>query len=451
MKRLHAAPVLLSLLLLASTTGAQHAAPPARGLAESVGVSTDRLDRLHGAMQQFVDRKEVSGLVTLVERGGKVIDVYSTGEQDIEHHVKMSDTTIFRIASMSKPITAVAILMLHEEGRFLLTDPVSRFIPAFRDMKVAGADGTTAARRPITIRDLLTHRSGISYGFLDRGPVGNAYRQNGVPDGLSTYDGTLAEAIDKLAAQPLLSQPGAEWHYSLGFDVLGRVVEVVSGKPFDQFLQERLFGPLRMTDTSFVVTDAKWPRFATAYVREGVPGAGAPGGGSPGAGAPGGGNDLRPIKDPETFNGTLTYSPWAMYKGPRHHFSGGAGLTSTVHDYARFTQMLVNGGELDGVRILSPKTVEMMSASHTSDLPAGAVSIGGPGSSFGLGVRVVTDLGASQTLGSVGMYGWTGIYGTSFWVDPKEKLSGVLMIQRNGGVAPVQNTFQTMTYQAIVR
>ncbi|HMD34977.1 MAG TPA: serine hydrolase domain-containing protein [Vicinamibacterales bacterium] len=410
---------------------AQRATAPGRPVPESVGVSTERLARMHAAMQQFVDHKEVSGLVTLVERGGRVVDVYSAGEQDIERHVKMSDAAIFRIASMSKPITAVAILMLHEEGKFLLTDPVSRFIPGFRDMKVIATDGTTAARRPMTIRDLLTHRSGIAYGFLDRGPVGNAYRSAGVPDGLSTYDGTLAEAIDKLAAQPLLSQPGAEWHYSLAFDVLGRVVEVASGKPFDQFLQERLLGPLRMTDTSFVVTDAKWPRFATAYVREG--------------------NDLRPIKDPETFNGTLTYSPWAMYKGPKRHFSGGAGLTSTARDYARFTQMLVNGGELDGIRILSPKTVELMSTSHTSDLPPGAVSIGGPGNSFGLGVRVVTDLGASQTLGSVGMYGWTGIYGTSFWVDPKEKLSGVLMIQRNGGVAPVQNTFQTMTYQAIVR
>jgi CubicO group peptidase (beta-lactamase class C family) len=442
MKRWLSALVGLFALLLVSTTSAQRSGSAARPAPESVGVSTERLARMHSAMQQFVDRKEVSGLVTLVERGGKVIDVYSTGEQDIERHVKMSDATIFRIASMSKPITAVAILMLHEEGKFLLTDPVSRFIPAFRDMKVAAADGTTAAaRRPITIRDLLTHRSGISYGFLDRGAVGNAYRQSGVPDGLSTYDGTLADAIDRLAAQPLLSQPGAEWHYSLAFDVLGRVVEVVSGKPFDQFLQERLFGPLRMNDTSFVVSDVKWPRFATAYVREGVPGSGALGVSS----------DLRPIKDPETFNGTLTYSPWAMYKGPKRHFSGGAGLTSTVRDYARFTQMLLNGGELDGVRILSPKTVELMSTSHTNDLPAGAVSIGGPGNSFGLGVRVVTDLGASQTLGSVGMYGWTGIYGTSFWVDPKETLSGVLMIQRNGGVAPVQNTFQTMTYQAIVK
>ncbi len=393
-------------------------------------MSTERLARMHTAMQQFVDRKEISGLVTLVERGGKVVDVFSAGQQDVEKKTPMSADTIFRIASMSKPVTAVAIMMLYEEGKFQLTDPVSRFIPAFQTMKVVSADGTTNARRQITIRDLLTHRSGISYGFIDRGPVGEAYRKNGVPDGLSTFDGSLAEAIDQLAAQPLVSQPGAEWHYSLAFDVLGRVVEVVSGKPFDQFLQERMFGPLRMTDTSFVVADAKLPRFANTYVREG--------------------NDLRAIKDPETFGGTLTYSPWAMYKGPKRHFSGGAGLTSTARDYARFTQMLVNGGELDGVRLLSPKTIELIATSHTSDLPAGAVSIGGPGSSFGLGMRIVTDLGASQALGSVGMYGWTGIYGTSFWVDPKEKLSGVLMIQRNGGVAPVQNTFQTMTYQAIV-
>jgi CubicO group peptidase (beta-lactamase class C family) len=416
---------------LVSVVSAQPAkAPAARPAAESVGMSTERLARMHTAMQQFIDRKEISGFVTLIERGGKVVDVFSAGQQDVEKKTPMSADTIFRIASMSKPVTAVAIMMLYEEGKFQLTDPVSRFIPAFQTMKVVSADGTTNARRQVTIRDLLTHRSGISYGFIDRGPVGEAYRKNGVPDGLSTFDGSLAEAIDTLAAQPLVSQPGAEWHYSLAFDVLGRVVEVVSGKPFDQFLQERMFGPLKMTDTSFVVADAKLPRFANTYVREG--------------------NDLRAIKDPETFGGTLTYSPWAMYKGPKRHFSGGAGLTSTARDYARFTQMLVNGGELDGVRLLSPKTVELMATSHTSDLPAGAVSIGGPGSSFGLGMRIVTDLGASQSLGSVGMYGWTGIYGTSFWVDPKETLSGVLMIQRNGGVAPVQNTFQTMTYQAIV-
>ena len=428
MRRFHALLITCT-IALASTTLAQKAPAP-KSAPESVGMSSERLARMHTAMRQFVDRKEVAGLVTLVERGGKVVDVYSTGEQDVERHVTMSADTIFRIASMSKPVTAVAIMMLYEEGKFQLTDPVSRFIPAFRDTNVVSADGTGATRRQITIRDLLTHRSGLSYGFIDRGPVGEAYRKEGVPDGLSTFDGTLAEAIDKLAAQPLVSQPGAEWHYSLAFDVLGRVVEVVSGQAFDQFLEERMFGPLKMTDTSFVVADAKVPRFASAYVREG--------------------NDLRAIRDPETFGGTLTYSPWAMYKGPKRHFSGGAGLTSTARDYARFTQMLVNGGELDGVRLLSPKTVELMSTSHTSDLPSGAVSIGGPGSSFGLGMRVVTDLGASQSLGSVGMYGWTGIYGTSFWVDPKEKLSGVLMIQRNGGVAPVQNTFQTMTYQAIV-
>lgn len=418
-------------LVLGATIAAQPAKAPAlKPTPESVGMSTERLGRLHTAMQQFVDRKEVSGLVTLVERGGKIVDVYSTGQQDVERNVKMSDETIFRIASMSKPVTAAAVMMLYEEGKFLLTDPVSRFIPAFRDTKVVSADTTTTARRQISIRDLLTHRSGISYGFLDRGPVGEAYRKAGVPDGLSTFDGTLAEAIDRLAAQPLLSQPGAEWHYSLAFDVLGRVVEVASGMPFDKFLEARMFAPLHMDDTAFIVSDTKWPRFANAYVREGV--------------------ELRAIKDPETFNGTLIYSPWAMYKGSKRHFSGGAGLTSTARDYAKFAQMLLGGGQLHGVRLLSPKSVELMSTSHTSDLPNGAVSIGGPGSSFGFGMRVVSDLGATQMLGSNGMYGWTGIYGTSFWIDPKENLAAVLMIQRNGGVAPVQNTFQTMTYQAIV-
>ena len=285
MKRLHRMVIAVGLVLGATIAAQPAKAPALKPTPESVGMSTERLGRLHTAMQQFVDRKEVSGLVTLVERGGKIVDVYSTGQQDVERNVKMSDETIFRIASMSKPVTAAAVMMLYEEGKFLLTDPVSRFIPAFRDTKVVSADTTTTARRQISIRDLLTHRSGISYGFLDRGPVGEAYRKAGVPDGLSTFDGTLAEAIDRLAAQPLLSQPGAEWHYSLAFDVLGRVVEVASGMPFDKFLEARMFAPLHMDDTAFIVSDTKWPRFANAYVREGV--------------------ELRAIKDPETFNGTL--------------------------------------------------------------------------------------------------------------------------------------------------
>ena len=285
-----------------------------------------------------------------------------------------------------------------------------------------------AAKRPITIRDLLSHRSGLSYGFLDASPVGDAYRRTGVSDGLTVTPGTLAENIDKLAQAPLQSQPGAEWHYSLGVDVLGRVVEVASGMPFDVFLRERIFKPLKMEETAFDVPEAKWSRFATVY-------------------SPDGKGGVRPMKDPETFGNTIM-SPISYYKAPKKYFSGGAGLVSKAGDYARFAQMLLNGGELDGVRLLSPKTIELMTMSHTSDLK-GDQPILGPGVGFGLGFKVVTDLAASQATGSEGIYGWSGIYGTNFWVDPKEKLAAVMMVQLYPG-APIAPTFQTLTYQSLI-
>jgi CubicO group peptidase (beta-lactamase class C family) len=345
----------------------------------------------------------------------------------------MQTDTMFRIASMSKPITSVAVMMLYEEGRLQLTDPISKYIPAFKDTKVVsrsdagGAPTLVAARRPISIRDLLTHRSGLSYGFIDGGPVGTAYRESGVSDGLTMTAGTIGENVDKLARAPLLSQPGAEWHYSLGVDVLGRLVEVVSGTTFDVFLRDRIFSPLKMTDTAFDVPESKWARFATVY-------------------APDDSGGIRPMKDPEAF-GNTRMSPVAAYKAPKKFFSGGAGLVSTAQDYARFAQMLLNGGELDGVRLLSPKTIELMTTSHTSDLPAG--SAGGPGANFGLGFRIATDLGGTQMLGSQGIYGWSGIYGTTFWVDPKERLVAVMMVQRYPGT-PVAAPFQALTYQALI-
>lgn len=400
---------------------------------ESVGISTERLERLHRGMQEFVDRHEVGGIVTLVARDGKVVDLHAFGFQDVESRKPMRNDTIFRIASMSKPITSVAVMMLYEEGKLQLTDPISRYIPSFKKQRVvdraAGGTATVPAQRDITIRDLLTHRSGLSYGFLDSGPVGEAYRHGGVSDGLTVTTGALAENIDRLAAAPLLNQPGAEWHYSLSTDVLGRLVEVASGQSFDVFLRERIFKPLGMTETSFDVADAKWSRFATVY-------------------SPDGSGGIRPMKDPETFGNTIM-SPLAYYKAPKRYFSGGAGLTSTIQDYARFAQMLLNGGELDGVRLLSPKTVELMTTSHTSDLPASG-GLMGPGAAWGLGFKITTDLGASQTLGSPGIYGWSGIYGTNFWVDPKEHLVAVMMVQRYPG-APVAASFQTLTYQALTR
>lgn len=397
---------------------------------ESVGISSERLASLHRGMQGFIDRHEAGGIVTLVAREGRIVDVHAVGFQDVEKNVPMKTDTIFRIASMSKPITSVATMMLVEDGKLLLTEPVSKYIPAFKGQKVMGEGGALVpARRDITIRDLLAHRSGLSYRFLNGGPVGTAYRQGGVTDGLTVTTMTTEEAINKLAAQPLLVQPGSAWNYSLSDDVLGRVIEVVSGKSFDVFLNERLIKPLGMVDTSFIVPDAKWPRFATVY-------------------SPDGAGGIRPMKDPEQF-GNADMSPFAYYKSGKTYFSGGAGLTSTATDYFRFAQMLANGGTLDGVRVLSPKTVELMTVSHTGDLPP-AAGLLGPGYAWGLGVRLVTDVGLTQTHGSVGTYGWSGIYGTNFFIDPKEKLVAVMMVQKYPGPT-VAASFQPLVYQALTR
>ena len=384
-------------------------------------------------MQGFVDRKEAAGIVTLIAREGKTVDLHAVGFADIEKNVPMKTDSIFRIASMTKPVTSVAVMMLFEEGKLFLTDPVSKFIPAFKGSTVIEGTGPEAkagpARRAITIRDLLTHRSGITYGFINGGVIGTGYRKNGVTDGLTSTTATLEENINKLAAEPLVSQPGERFNYSLSTDVLGRVVEVVSGQPFNVFLRERIFKPLKMGDTDFIVPESKWPRFVTVY-------------------SPDGKGGIRPMNDPETF-GNTNMSPWAYYKVGKTYFSGGAGLASTASDYARFANMLLNGGAYDGARLLSPKTVELMTMSHTSDL-APPLQLLGPGNNFGLGFRVVTDVAATQSLGSNGVYGWLGIYGTTFWVDPKEKLVAVMLVQKYPNPT-VTATFQTLVYQALVR
>jgi CubicO group peptidase (beta-lactamase class C family) len=425
------------LLFVAGTPAAQQATAPLPATAfasptaalESVGISSQRLGRLHTAMQGFVDRHEAAGIVTLIAREGKVVDIHATGFQDVESRTPMRTDTIFRIASMTKPVTSVAVMMLYEDGKLLLTDPVSKFIPAFKSMRVVGDGGTTvAARREITIRDLLTHRSGISYGFLNNGPVGDAYRRDGVTDGLTTTSMTLEEGINRLAREPLVSQPGAEWNYGLGVDVLGRVVEVASGTALDVFMRERIFKPLGMADTSFEIAGAKWPRVATVY-------------------SPDGAGGIRPMKDPETFANTYM-SPIASYKAPKTYMSGGAGLTSTASDYARFAMMLAGGGTIDGVRLLGPKTIDLMTSNHTADISASGLLA--PGTAFGLGFQIVTDVAATQTSGTVGKYGWGGIYGTAFWVDPREQLVAVMMVQRYPG-ATVANTFQPLVYQALTK
>ena len=387
---------------------------------ESMGVSSPRLDRLHRVMQGYIDRHELPGMVVVIARGGKTVDfrTFGTARPD----------SLFRIASMSKPITSAAVMMLVDDGKLLLSDPVAKYLPELKDMQVAvlpkdgkGTPKLVPAERPITIRDLLTHRSGISYGFIEAGPVGDAYRKNAVDDGLGERDVTLAENVARLARAPLVSQPGHDFHYGLSIDVLGRVIEVVSGQTLDVFLAERVFKPLRMNDTAFVVPDAKWSRLVPPWTSG------------------------HPMAEHETFmEGRLTLAPQVYHPGKKY-LSGGAGLVSTASDYARFAQMLANGGELEGVRVLSRKTVELMTASHTRDLPH---ELGDDGHDFGLGFAVTVDVGATQQPGSVGAFGWAGIFGTTFFVDPKEKLVAVLMTQAFPQ-SSWNDEFQVLTYAAL--
>ena len=408
-------------------------APLTPAAPEMLGFSAERLARMRDVIGDFVERNELSGAVLLIARDGRLAELSALGQADRERGVAMRPDTLFRIASQTKLVTSIAIMMLYEEGRLLLTDPVSRFLPELKSPKVLSSRNGAApatADREITIRDLLTHRAGFTYGFFDDGPVGDAYRAEGVTDGLAAGEITLAANVTRLARLPLVAQPGSGFHYGLSTDVLGRVVEVISGRSLDVVFEERIFKPLGMADTSFSVPDAKWPRLAVAYT----------------AGEAG---SLRPMKDPESFNLTVM-SPWEYYRPTKKYFSGGAGLVSTAADYARLLEMLRRGGALAGTRLLSPKTVELMTTSHTSDIPAASGALLGPGSQFGLGVQVVTDVGAYQAPGSPGAYGWGGIYGSTYWVDPKERLVALLMAQQYPGPPRWNAIFRTMVYQAIV-
>ncbi|HEY2159130.1 MAG TPA: serine hydrolase domain-containing protein, partial [Isosphaeraceae bacterium] len=328
-RRLSIACVAVS-LLTASNAGAQ--SPPKSG-----GFTAEGLKKLDERLKQGVEHKEYAGAVALLIRDGKVGYSRAVGMRDRETGDRMRTDAIFRIASMSKPITSVAAMILVEDGKLALDDPVAKYIPEFKDMKLL--DGK-AATHPMTVRHLLTHTAGLSYRFFG-GPLSDLYAKAGVSDGLTQTEGTIADGARLLAAQPLAFEPGTSWQYSLATDVLGRVVEVASGKPLDEFFRERIFAPLKMNDTAFFLDPDKVGRLAVLYqAGENHALTRAP---------------ERPIK-----TGTLVYSSTYQYKGPRTYFSGGAGLTSTAGDYARFLQMLLNGGELDGVRVLKPETVKAM-------------------------------------------------------------------------------------------
>ncbi len=417
-------PVLLGFLVLSVLAVAQDL-PAAK--AESVGLSSERLARIDTAIQRSIDDKRVAGAVTLVVRQGKVAWFKAQGMADREAAKAMPTDALFRICSMTKPITSVAVMMLYEEGRFLLDDPVSKYLPEFKNLKVlvkpaSGQPYTIPATKEITIRDLLRHTSGITYNWND--DLGPMYEKAGVASGLLQYDGTIGDSVLHLAGLPLLFNPGDRFEYSLGVDVLGRLVEVVSGKPLDEFFRTRIFEPLGMKDTYFYPPDNKLDRLATAYTY--YPGKG-----------------LNRFPDTPIREGSFVYSADYPSRGPKKLFSGGAGLVSTAMDYARFCQMMLDDGKVGSTHLLSRKTVELMTHDQL-----GKIS---PDMGFGLGFGIDGVKGPLTELGSVGEYSWGGFFYTGFTIDPKEQMIVVFMAQLHPtGDLTLDRQVNELAYQAII-
>ncbi len=408
---------------------------------EKVGFSATRLGRIGDLMRGYVDGGKLAGTVSLVSRRGQVVYFDDYGQRDRETSAEMTLDTLFRIYSMTKPITTVAALMLFEDGHFLLDDPIANFLPAFADVQVCEGMDVTGMRlvrpeRPPTVRDLMRHTAGLSYGWHQDTPVDQAYRDAKMQE--RRYG--LAEGVEQLARLPLAFHPGQMWRYSYATDVLGRLVEVWSGENLDEFLQRHIFAPLGMTDTAFQVAPDKIDRFAACYTLPNLMGF---------------------VVDRDDGSSsdqalTLMEAPAASrFATPPVFLSGGGGLVGSTADYLRFCQMLLNKGVLDGARILGRKTVEAMTVNH---LPAGMIPynaktapVPDPGFGFGLGVKVLVDLAASGRLGSSGMYGWGGAATTTFWIDPAEELIGIFMTQfMPSGFYPVTTQFQRTVYQALV-
>jgi CubicO group peptidase (beta-lactamase class C family) len=388
-----------------------------------VGLSAERLDRITQWLKADVDKGTIPGAVLMVVRNGKVAYFESVGQLDPETKAPMTKDAIFRIYSMTKPITSVAVMILVEQGKLSIDEPIAKYIPAFKDMKVGveskGEDGKpkldlVAAKKPITIQDLLRHTSGITYGFFGDMLVKKAYVDADVFGG----DPTNEQFAERIAKLPLAFQPGTTWDYSHSTDILGRLVEVVSGKSLYQFAKENILDPLGMTDTSFYVTDkSKHPRVAEPFKNDRAIGAGI------------------------SFGDPRMVEKWE---------SGGGGMVGTVADYARFAAMLMNGGTLDGKRYIGPKTLAFMTSDHlgTTIVP-GPYYLPGAGYGFGLGFGVRKDTGLVATAGSPGEYNWGGAGGTYFWADPKENMFVVFAMQSPRNRVPYRQVLRNMIYAAI--
>ena len=404
--------------------------------AEEVGMSSERLDRIVPAMRRYVDDQKLPGVVTLVARKGKVVHFEAIGSRNVARGEAMTNDTIVRLYSQSKPITGVAVMILYEEGRILLSEPIAKYLPEFAEMQVhrGGASGnlSTETAGAITIQHLLTHTSGLTYDFFPT-LVGRMYGEAGVTaDAPTSPHGSLAEWARELAKLPLVAQPGTDWNYSVGMDVLGRLVEVVSGKSFREFLRERVFEPLGMRDTDFYVPDEKLSRFAANY-------------------GPTPDGKMTLVDDPQE-------SPYRQL--PKIEM-GGSGLVGTAADYLRFAQMLANGGELDGIRILGSRTVDLIMSDHMNPemrpdpLSSLFGALGGASRTWGLGFGLTGFVATEPALTGIpmskGTFSWGGAATTHFWVDRQEELVGIVLTQLlPDGTYPIRQLMQQMTYQAII-
>lgn len=395
---------------------------------ESVGFSATRLDNISARLQKYVDANEAPGFVTLIARKSEVVHFETCGYQDAENRRPMTRDTIFRIYSMTKPITSIALMQLYEQGKFQLAEPVSRYIPAYGDTKVLSGIGYlgkqyTPQDPPMTIQHLLTHTAGLSYGFFLDTPIDEMYR-NSI---FRSETATLEEKITGMAELPLRFQPGSAWYYSIATDVCGYLVQVLADMPFEDYLEEKIFRPLGMVDTAFHVSADRLDRFAKLY--QFMPQTGG----------------FREYKGAPNI-------PFHDYSKPTKAPSGGGGLVSTTADYWRFANMLLNQGQLGDARIIGRKTLEFMTRNHIKPelLPLAIGPIDIPGRGFGLGFDVVLDAAQTGVLNSDGNYGWSGAAATNFWVDPQEQLVGIIMTQLMDNMLPFQQDFRALTYQALM-
>jgi CubicO group peptidase (beta-lactamase class C family) len=401
---------------------AQGTTTPRAAVATKAGLATDRVARIDRALQRYVDENRIAGIVALVLRDGQPVYEKAVGWSDKEAGRRMTTDTIFRIASQSKAITSAAVLSLVEEGKLTLNDPVSRVIPPFAKTTVAAGGSVVPAKRPITIRDLLTHTAGISYGIEPA--IASQYEAKGLGPsaGFGWYtadkDESVCATMERLATLPFVAQPGEQWVYGYNTDILGCVVERASGMPLDAFIKTRITEPLRMTDTQFFLPAAQRNRLAAVYAS---------------------GDDGLIKRAPDGPRGQGNY-----VDGPRRNFAGGAGLLSTARDYSRFLEMIRRGGELDGVRILSSRMVKLMSTNQVGTLHSPN------GLGFGLGFETTDRYGANG-MDSEGAFGWAGAYGTIYRIDPESKVVMLLMIQLLPNATDIRTVFPTLVYQAIDR